>query len=346
MGASATAASTFDRCLNWNHDGIADLSAQLSRAADVDRQELERAIVRAAERLVWRMDLDPLLKHDFLLLHDAARLYGRTFGDRCDEAIEALCDQCFATYRAVRQAALESADAFDDLPIAPALTEYEDLARLGRFERLRAQATLIRRNAHDMACAYEFLLDALPRTAARMLNVGDGVPLGQSFLRRIVARMHETGARAQIVTIDLSPGLHALQREAVVELARSACTLAFHRMDACATWFADATFDCAVGSFMFDDCGDQPGLLRELHRVVKLGGVVALSGHHLSTESPADRFVHNYSDFHAVSGHPVRLPDVVRLVDAAPLDIRDRFENPHAWVVALTPAPTACTPSA
>jgi SAM-dependent methyltransferase len=338
MGASAGDTLTFDRGLNRGHEGIEHLHALLSRADGVTLHDLERAIARVGERLAWCMDIDPLLKHDFLLLHDAARLYRRTFGDRGDAAIAALCDHCFATYRTVRQTALDSAAAFEALPGADAIADYEDLARLGRFDRLRAQATLIRQNASDMSRAYAFMLDALPPAAERILNIGDGVPLGQSFLRRIVTKMQDAGGHPHIVTIDTGPGLPALQREAAIELARSGCTLAFHRMDACATWFVNATFDCAVGSFMFDDCRDQPGLLQELGRVVAADGVVALSGHHLSSQHNADRFVHNYGDFHAVSGYPVMLADVARIVQAGPLEIRDRFENPHTWVVVLTSA--------
>jgi ubiquinone/menaquinone biosynthesis C-methylase UbiE len=183
-----------------------------------------------------------------------------------------------------------------------------------------------------MARIYEFLGAGIPASARTILNIGDGVPLHNSFLRRLVARADECGNSPHIVSIDVGRDIFRLQREAIGRLAASSCTFAFHRQDARATFFRDDSFDAAVGSFMIDDCGDPLGLLRELGRVVGPGGTVCVSGHHLAPDVEADDFVHNYSDIHTEA---VAVVGVIDLAARASLEVVDRLETPHAWGLVL-----------
>jgi SAM-dependent methyltransferase len=318
------------RCVNVTHEGIADLLAHMSGAGD-DKAGFEAAIVTAAEHLAWRVDIDPLLKHDFLLVRDAVEIFRSRHGAFAGSATDRLFRHCFATYQQARALALSAASTFPECHEADTITSYEVLCGLPRSRRLSLQSTLIRRNEADMSAVYDFIVGGVTEDAAVLLNVGDGVAWHSSFLARIVERMQDSETRRHIISIDISPDIYDLQKEVVRNAAGSTCTFAFHQLNVCATWFADGVIDCAVGSFMVDDCRDQPAMLRELRRIVKPDGTICLSGHHLAAGTPADAFVHNFGDLHHLSGHPVTPADVRRMLAAAQLPIQDEVELPHAW---------------
>lgn len=322
------------KCQNRNHRGVVPLLSFVNGRLD-DRQRAESAIRCVAEDLVGRIDIDPVLKHDFLLLLAARRHYCHLFGHFVDPALDELCDRCSVTYNHIRQLAFAERDGFRGSLPPESLRTYEQFAALPRYDRLCLQAHLIRQNATEMRQVYEFLANICAPQKGTLLNIGDGVQFNDSFLRRLAAQMHRDFLRCHVFTVDLSAGIFRLQREASVALRTLKGTFSFLQMDGSAMPFLPEVFDAAVGSFMFDECDDQQALLHELRRVLKLGGRACLSGHHLDALLPADHFVHNFGDAHEVHGRPTTFRDVLHVAANAKLSVLRSLQLAHAWTVEL-----------
>lgn len=172
-----------------------------------------------------------------------------------------------------------------------------------------------------------------PRRAWRVLDVATGsadIPLA-------VARwMRARGLPCRVVATDLHPGTLAVAARAVahepdVETAPA---------DALALPFEDGAFDvalCSTALHHFDDAADVVRVLREMHRVARVGGVVndlarsrpALAGAHLLAAT-------------VWRAHPVTRHDGPLSVRRAftPAELREHARRaglPNARVVAHVP---------
>jgi ubiquinone/menaquinone biosynthesis C-methylase UbiE len=90
-------------------------------------------------------------------------------------------------------------------------------------------------------------------------------------------------ARAEVTGIDLSDRMLALARQRAEELGQS---VVLREMDAQELDFPDDSFEAAVGTFVFCSVPDPERGLRELARVVKPGGQIALLEHVLIDRPP------------------------------------------------------------
>ena len=117
--------------------------------------------------------------------------------------------------------------------------------------------------------------------------------------------------------------------------ASSYCDYRFLRRDALDSGFSSEQFDCAIASFMIDDCVDHDRLLRETHRVLKPRGLFLLSGHHLDFECSLAPFVHNFADGHWLTGNPASLVSAVALARQAGFEIVESSQLRHAWLAVL-----------
>jgi len=105
------------------------------------------------------------------------------------------------------------------------------------------------------------------RPGDRILEVGIGTGLNLPLYPR----------RCQLVGIDLSEQMLEKAQGKIEELGLDNVTLKV--MDAGATDFADNEFDRALATYVISAVPDPVGVLREMRRVVKPGGVLVILNH-------------------------------------------------------------------
>lgn len=139
------------------------------------------------------------------------------------------------------------------------------------FAKLAAEQVIV----SEKLCA----LIAIP-AGARVLDVG--APMGHSTLQAAVAA---TRRRAKVTAIHM--------KEPVLRRARAYAEIAavggveFMQADAAAMPFADASFDVVLSTFGLVFLPDQEAAAKELARVVRPGGIIALTA--FSRQSLASR---------------------------------------------------------
>ena len=106
------------------------------------------------------------------------------------------------------------------------------------------------------------------KTGERVLDVGSGPGHQAIELSPMV------GPSGRVDGVDIS--------ESMLRIARARCegvrNVEFHEGDALHLPFPDATFDAVMSSMVFEYLPDVPGALREVHRVLKPGGRLAIHG--------------------------------------------------------------------
>jgi demethylmenaquinone methyltransferase/2-methoxy-6-polyprenyl-1,4-benzoquinol methylase len=128
-------------------------------------------------------------------------------------------------------------------PLGPTYDRYARLLSLGQDPRWRAD-----------------LVSRIPPDAERVLDVATGTG---AVALELVKRGHT------VVGIDQSPEMLGVARYRLRDVE-------FHEGRAEALPFGDAEFDALTFTYLFRYVDDVPGTLRELARVVKPGGVVAM----------------------------------------------------------------------
>ena len=128
-------------------------------------------------------------------------------------------------------------------PLGPTYDRYARLLSFGQDPRWRA-----------------FLVSRIPRDAQRVLDVATGTG---AVALELVQRAHT------VVGIDQSPEMLAVARDRLPEVT-------FHEGRAESLPFADAEFDALTFTYLLRYVDDVPATLRELVRVVRPGGVVAM----------------------------------------------------------------------
>lgn len=116
--------------------------------------------------------------------------------------------------------------------------------------------------AHLTAYTAPHLLDAVEAAPdTRLLDVGTGPGV---VARAAVAR----GAR--VTAVDADPQMARTASQSAPEADVAVAVLP-------ALPFEDGTFDAVVGNFVINHLGDPPATIRELHRVLRAGGRLALT---------------------------------------------------------------------
>ena len=106
-------------------------------------------------------------------------------------------------------------------------------------------------------------LDLLaPRPGEHVLDIGAGPGLLAHDLALLV------GEAGRVVALDRAPAMLALAERRLAGLPQAACLAG----DATALELADASFDAAVSTQVYEYVRDMPRALAELHRVLKPGG--------------------------------------------------------------------------
>ena len=107
------------------------------------------------------------------------------------------------------------------------------------------------------------VLDMLsPKPGERVIDIGVGPGLLAHDLARLV------GDTGRIVGLDMAPAMIKMARTRLAALPQAECV----EGDACALKFADASFDAAVSTQVYEYVADMPGALSELRRVLRPGG--------------------------------------------------------------------------
>jgi ubiquinone/menaquinone biosynthesis C-methylase UbiE len=116
--------------------------------------------------------------------------------------------------------------------------------------------------------AERMIAAAQPRAGERVLDVACGTGV---VARRAAAAL---GAGADVTAVDFSPNMLEVARAAA---AREGVTIAFREARAESLPFADHSFDLVTCQFGLMFFADRPAALRELRRVAKPGGRIALA---------------------------------------------------------------------
>lgn len=158
---------------------------------------------------------------------------------------------------------------------------YSLLNRLN-LRRIEECATLIR------------WLDAAP--GERILDVGCGDGSNAAAIAKV---------GASVVGIDVNS-----ERLALATARKRSSLLAFHRMDAADLEFEDESFDKVVSFCVIEHFPSDERVLAELHRVLRPGGVLALSADSLSNPeiTESERAAHRTR----YAAHTLYTPEVVR----------------------------------
>jgi demethylmenaquinone methyltransferase/2-methoxy-6-polyprenyl-1,4-benzoquinol methylase len=128
-------------------------------------------------------------------------------------------------------------------PLGPTYDRYANLLSFGQDPRWRA-----------------FLVSRIPTDAKRVLDVATGTG---AVALQLVQRGHV------VVGIDQSPEMLAVARERLPEVA-------FHQGKAESLPFADGEFDALTFTYLLRYVDDPLATMRELARVVRPGGVIAM----------------------------------------------------------------------
>ncbi len=134
-----------------------------------------------------------------------------------------------------------------------------------RFDAERAKAVEAIYLTPDVAAQRDEVLRALdPRPGERVLDLG----VGPGLLAAAVAE--RVGTDGGVAGIDVSPDMLAIARTR--RLAHGAATPQFLEGSVTALPFADASFDAAVCTQVYEYVADLPLALREAARVLRPGG--------------------------------------------------------------------------
>jgi demethylmenaquinone methyltransferase / 2-methoxy-6-polyprenyl-1,4-benzoquinol methylase len=136
-------------------------------------------------------------------------------------------------------------------PLGPTYDRYANLLSFGQDPRWRA-----------------FLVSRIPPDARRVLDVASGTAA-------VAIELARAAPERTIVGIDQSPEMLAAGRERVAH-AGLAQRIEMREGRAESLPFADAEFDALSFTYLFRYVDDVPATLRELARVVRPGGVVAM----------------------------------------------------------------------
>ncbi len=136
-------------------------------------------------------------------------------------------------------------------PLGPTYDRYARLLSFGQDPRWRA-----------------FLVSRIPPEARRMLDVASGTAA-------VAIELARAAPERTIVGIDQSPEMLAAGRERVAS-AGLAERIELREGRAESLPFADAEFDALTFTYLLRYVDDVPATLRELARVVRPGGVVAM----------------------------------------------------------------------
>ena len=131
-------------------------------------------------------------------------------------------------------------------PLGPTYDRYAHLLSFGQDPRWRA-----------------FLVSRIPREAKRVLDVATGTAA-------VAIELARAEPERTVVGLDQSPEMLAVARERVGE------QIQLHEGRAESLPFADGEFDALTFTYLLRYVDDVPATLRELARVVRPGGVIAM----------------------------------------------------------------------
>jgi arsenite methyltransferase len=106
------------------------------------------------------------------------------------------------------------------------------------------------------------------KTGERVLDVGSGPG------HQVLEMSPMVGPTGKVDGVDIS--------KSMLQIARSRCdsisNIEFHEGDVVGLPFPEGTFNAVMSSMVFEYLPDVPGALKEVHRVLKPGGRVAIHG--------------------------------------------------------------------
>jgi ubiquinone/menaquinone biosynthesis C-methylase UbiE len=204
-----------------------------------------------------------------------------------------------------------------------------------KYTHGHAPATLRQHNQRTADEAAAFLLPHL-RPGMRLLDVGCGPG---SITRGLAERL----APGQVVGIDLSPdALDGARRDAT---ARALTNLRYEEASVYQMPFADGSFDVVYAHQVLQHLRERPSAVREMLRVVRPGGLVAVRDVDWGTAAywPRDRWIDRFIEVHFQAwykngGEPQMGRQLRALFNAAGVD--DLEISAAAWCYA-TPEETS-----
>lgn len=132
-----------------------------------------------------------------------------------------------------------------------------------QFDERAARAVEAMYLTPDVVAQRARVLELLaPQPGERILDIGTGPGLLAFDIARLV------GDAGRLVGLDAAPAMITMAKTRLAALPQAECI----EGDATALGFADASFDAAVSTQVYEYVADMPKALAELHRVLRPGG--------------------------------------------------------------------------
>jgi ubiquinone/menaquinone biosynthesis C-methylase UbiE len=101
-----------------------------------------------------------------------------------------------------------------------------------------------------------------------------------------IAAAEMTGDSGKVYALDIHPlAVQSVQKRAAKKGLKNIETI----LSDCATGLPDESVDVALLYDTFHELGDQEEVLKELHRVLKPGGILSISDHHMKESEITDK---------------------------------------------------------